>query len=238
MSHSVITDARIYLGTFDLSGDANSVDLAVGTKGVEDNYFGKTYHSELPGLRHWSMGAAGLLNYADDAADEVLHGKWNRTAEPVSVQPTGVDGEVAYFGTGFQAELARNGQVGEALKWTLGGASAGLLVRGAVMHTKASRAATGNGTGFQLGAVTAGKSLYSVIHVFGAPGTSLIVTVQSDDNSGFTSATTRITHATVTTTTSSELLSVAGSITDDWWRIVYTITGAGPYVLAAAAGIV
>ena len=238
MSHPVATDCRIYLGSFDLSGDSNSVDLAVGTKGVPNNYFGKTYESELAGLRHWSMGAAGLLTLDDAGSAEMLHGKWNRPAAPVSVQPTGIDGEVAYFGAAFQGDFARNGSVGDALKWTLGGASTDRLVRGTVMHTKASRAATGNGTGFQLGALTAAQSLYAALHVFSAPGTSLIVTVQSDDNSGFTSATTRITFATVTTTIAAELKSVAGAITDGWWRIVYTITGTGPYVFAAAAGII
>ena len=59
--------------------------------------------------------------------------------------------------------------------------------------------------------------------------------MQSDDNSGFTSATNRITFTQATGVTS-ELLSVAGAITDDYWRLSYTIVG-GSFTFAVALGI-
>ena len=51
--------------------------------------------------------------------------------------------------------------------------------------------------------------------------------VESDDNSGFTSATTRLTATQVTTSTTSESLEVAGAITDDYFRVNFTIAGSG-----------
>ena len=237
MSHGVARDCRIYLGALDLSGDSNSVSSGLSTAKVPDDHFGSDVGLFLPGLRGWSLGAAGLLTLGVDASEEELHAGWNRTNEVISIQPTGVDGETAYLGTAFQAGYAPGGRVGDALKWTLEAAAAGLLVRGSVLHTKASRASSGNGTAFQLGAVAAGKSLYAALHVFAASGTNIVVKVQSASGEAFTSPNDRITFATVTTTPGAQLLSVAGAVTDTWWRITYTITGAGPYVLAVAAGI-
>lgn len=238
MSHIPLMDARIYLDGFDLSGDSNSVNLNLGTRAVPDVTFGDTVETSLPGVRHWAFGCAGLLDYTNDAIDEVLHGKWNRTGSILTLSPDGTDGNPAYFGQGFQSEFGRPQQVGDAAKWSLGGAATGLLVKGSIIHTKASRAATGNGSAFQLGALSSSQTLYAVLQVFTATGTTLDVKVQSDDNSGFTSATDRITFTQVTTSIGAQISSVAGAITDDYWRIVYTIAGGGPYVLAVAAGIV
>jgi len=54
---------------------------------------------------------------------------------------------------------------------------------------------------------------------------TLDVIVESDDNSGFTTAVTRGTFAQATAATSEWLTPVAGAITDDWWRIGYTLGG-------------
>jgi hypothetical protein len=236
MAHDVARDCRFYLDGFDLSGDTNSVDLGVTTTAVDDTCFGQSVHLGLPGLRGWSCGAAGLLTMADDGSEEQLNAKWNRTSSVVTMSPTGTHGDRAYISTVGQSEYQSGQKIGDALKWTWGGAARDILVPATIIHTKASRAATGNGTATQLGAVASGKSLYAALHVFVASGTTLVVKIQSDDNSGFASATDRITFATATTSVTAELKSVAGSITDDWWRIVYTISG-GPYSLAVAAGI-
>jgi hypothetical protein len=238
MAHSVLTDARLYIDHNDLSGDTNSVDLNLTTKAVADVCFGQSVEVSLPGLTGWSMGAAGLLTMADDASEEDFNAKWNRTTSIVTASPTGTDGERAYFGQAFQGQYESNGKIGEAFKWSWGAAASGLIVPGTIIHTKASHAATFNGSAFQLGAVAAGKLMYVALHVFTASGTTLDVIVQSDDNSGFTSATTRITFTQVTTVAGAQLGSVAGSITDDYWRIRGTIVGSGPYVLAVSAGIV
>lgn len=237
MAHNVTTDARLYVDHNDLSGDTNSIDLGLGTKAVPDNCFGQTVELSMPGHRTWAIGAAGLLTMADDGSEEELHEKWDRSTSIITASPTGTDGDRAYFGEAVQSEFRRTGMVGDAYKWTWSAAAKGLIVAGTIIHTKASRSATFNGSAFQLGAVAAGKSLYVALHVFSAAGTTLDAIVQSDDNSGFSSATTRITFTQVTTAAGAQLSSVAGSITDDYWRIRGTIVGSGPYVLAVAAGI-
>jgi len=238
MAHSVLTDGRLYLDHNDVSGDSNSIDLNLGTKPVPDVTFGQTVELAMAGHRFWAMGAAGLLTMAVDGSEDELHTKWNRTTSIVTASPTGTDGDRAYFGQAFQSEYQRIGKVGDAYKWSWGAAAKSLLTAGSIIHTKASRSATFNGTAFQLGALSATQTLWVVMHVFTATGTSLDVVVQSDNASNFPSATTRITLSQVLTTPAAQLGSVAGAVTDDWWRIVGTIAGSGPYVLAVAAGIV
>ena len=90
--------------------------------------------------------------------------------------------------------------------------------------------ASGNTTGRQLGAVSATQSVYASIHVWSVAGTStptLTAKIQSDDNSSFTSATDRITMSSATAITS-EYKSQAGAITDDYWRVNWTVSGTSP----------
>jgi hypothetical protein len=61
--------------------------------------------------------------------------------------------------------------------------------------------------------------------------------VESDDNGSMTSATTQITFPQKTFVTS-EWLSAAGAITDDYWRVGYTIGGSTPsFNFAVVVGI-
>ena len=65
-------------------------------------------------------------------------------------------------------------------------------------------------------------------------GATLNMSVQSDDNSGFTTATTRLTF-TAATTRSGEYKSAAGPITDTYWRLSYSVSGTTPSVAFAVA---
>ena len=61
--------------------------------------------------------------------------------------------------------------------------------------------------------------------------------LQSDDNASFTSPTDRITFTDITAI-GSDFQSVAGAITDDYWRLNYTISGTNPsFGIHATIGI-
>ena len=83
--------------------------------------------------------------------------------------------------------------------------------------------------------MVAGKSMYAALHVISVSGTSptLDVIVQSDDNSGFTTPTNRITFSQ-TGAVGAEWGSVAGAVTDDYWRVSYTIGGSDTPTFAFA----
>ena len=99
--------------------------------------------------------------------------------------------------------------------------------------------ASGTGTAVAFTAPTATQSLYASFHVLSVTGTgTLTLKVQTDDNGSFTSATDRITFTAATTGNTAQWSSVAGAITDDWWRITYTISGTGPaFAFAVTAGV-
>lgn len=115
-----------------------------------------------------------------------------------------------------------------------------LIHTGVLMAAKAARTSSSNsGTAQQLGAVGASQRIWAALHVFAASGTtpSLAVTVKSDNSVGFGSPTTQITFTSATTATS-EVKSTAGAITDDYWRVDWTISGTTPsFTFAVAIGI-
>jgi hypothetical protein len=82
--------------------------------------------------------------------------------------------------------------------------------------------------------------MYANLHVFSVAGTSgptLTVKLQSSVDNTFGAPTDRITF-TGATAISGQSGSVAGAITDTWWRVVWTITGTNPsFLFAASAGI-
>jgi hypothetical protein len=125
------------------------------------------------------------------------------------------------------------GAVGDMAGMNISGATAGVMADGVVMYDD-STASSGNTSGSQVGSVSATRAMFANLHVTAAAGTSLDVVVQSDDNAGFTSPTNRITFTQATGVTS-EHLSVAGAITDDYWRISYTIVG-GSFTFVVAIG--
>jgi len=182
----------------------------------------------------------------DRAAGSVDESAWALLGvadTPHSVCTPSADGSLAYLWRGIPLSYApAMGAAGElAMTQISGQSSTGGVVRGTLIHPgSASRTSSSVGTGRQLGAVVAGKSMYAALHVLSAAGTtpSLTVIVQSDDNAGFTSPTTRISFSAASTGNTYQWGSVAGAITDGWWRISYTVTGTGPsFAFAVTAGI-
>lgn len=73
--------------------------------------------------------------------------------------------------------------------------------------------------------------------VTGLTGTANITFIlESDDNGSFTSATTRATSSTFSSADDLWVAPVPGPITDDYWRVRYTITGTGTASFRVAMG--
>jgi len=237
MAKIVLTDALVLLGGYDFSGALNAVALAYGADAVDVSSFGSGGGRErLGGLK---TIAAQHEGFWDTVLDAPLFAAIGLADQPMTIAATRTEGGAAY---GFQAQLARyapGAAVGEAFKFSAAAeASAGPLVRGALMHD-ATRTATANGTARQLGAVGATQRIYAGLHVTAAAGSTptLNVKLQSDDAEAMSSATDRITFAQKTAI-GAEWKSAVGAITDDWWRLVITIGGSTPsFTFAAFAGI-
>lgn len=231
MAPRVLTDCKLWLDGFDLSGDMNALGLDYASETQDDTVFGDDTRSRLGGLKTFGFNHQGLWNGGDDEVDDVLFGDIGLVDVLMSAAPEiGAAGETAYFGRIGLAEYSPAGVIGEIFRFTVSGEASDTPVQGTIMLNGSALTASGNGTARQLGAVAAGEKLYAGIHVLAASGTSptLDVTVESDDNSGMTSATTRITFSQFTAIGSEWATPVDGAITDDWWRIDYTIGGTSP----------
>ena len=152
---------------------------------------------------------------------------------------TGADGEIAYFFKALLGEYKPGAAVGDMFGFQASGDDSGGdgLIRGTIMGVGA-KTVTGTGSIVQLGAVSAAQKLYAALHVTAfASITNVIVKIQSATLVGFGSPTDRITFSTATGLTSQYATPVAGAITDQFWRAVWTITGAGSVSIVVPVGI-
>lgn len=228
MAKNVLTNALIALGGYNLRSQANQVGVNYEADALDASTFGFDTHAFEGGLKVAAMSAAGF--WEAEYPDRELFEKIG-SGLLMTVAPGITAGDIAYFHNALAVQYNPNAQIGQMFGFTLATAAQDRLLRGTLMEYQTGIAANANGTGRQLGAVAAGQSIYCGLHVTAAPGTtpSLTIIVESDDNSGFTSPTTRITMtaAGAGNAVSAELKSLIGAITDVWWRLRWTVSGTG-----------
>lgn len=243
MGKFVLLDARLFAGGADLSGNSNKAEIEASFEDKEvTNYRSGGAKEVLGGLASSSINAEGQwealdTSKVDDAAWAMLGGRTAWTICPTDA----VVGALAYTTYGLHSSYKLGDQVGNVAPWTAKASGSWPVARGQVAHPPGTaRTVTGTGTAVQLGAVPAGKRLYAALHVLSAAGTTPAITarIESDNAVGFPSATTQLTFSSASVR-GGEILRTSGSaITDDWYRIAWTITGTTPsFLFAAAFGI-
>jgi hypothetical protein len=243
MSKTVLLDVRLFAGGADLSGNTAKAEL---TTEFEDkdatNYRSGGWKEILAGLASSAVTAEGQWEAGDPG--KVDDSSWAQLGgvAPWTVCPTDATvGAQAYFTNALRSNYKLGDQVGEVAPWTGKASGSWPVVRGQIAHPPGTaRTATGTGASMQLGAVPAGKRLYAAVHVLSVAGTTPSVTarIESDDNTGFTSAATKLTFAAATAPGGQILRTDGTAIADDWFRIAWTITGTTPsFLFAAALGI-
>lgn len=237
MAAFALLDTKVFAGALDASCFADQITLEAMVDTVPKTTFCSSGWVELvPSLRGWSAQLEGPQDLAITTAANTLTPDEHYllgvgTAYPLSAVAAGdAEAAVAYFSegrllgytpvTGAVSDLAR-----QMSNWSIVGYP---LVRG-LFATKQTVTVTGNGTGHNLGAVSAAQHVYGSVHFLTAGGTtpSITVVLESDDNSGFTTATTVATFTAATTRTA-QITRVAGAITDTWWRYRWTVSGTSP----------
>lgn len=199
------------------------------------------WRSFIGGLKSATFQAELMADMVTLGLDETLQGYFATADVPQSLSIGSADGSVTYFGRTLATSYTPiEGTVGElAMSKITAKTSTGPLVRGVRLFPPSTPVtATVNGTGRQLGALSATQTLYAAMHVLSRTGTlSMTLSIQSDDNAGFTTPTNRITSFTAATGRTYQWGSVAGAVTDDYWRAVLTCTGSGTMTLGVSAGI-
>ncbi len=242
MAKFVLTAGYVALNSTDLSSYCSSIQLQIEAESKETTTVGSNgWHEELSGIKSVSLSASGQWEAADASkVDDEAFGNFG-TVNGVSACPaTAADGELAWLTAFNRRQYQLFGAVGDVAPWSWQANGAWPLVRGQVLHAPTARTSTGTGTAVQLGAVSATQRLYVALHVFSVSGTSsptLTVAIQSDNAGGFGSPTT-VTTLTAATAISNQITRVSGPITDDYFRVSYTITGTNPsFLFAVTAGI-
>lgn len=240
----ILTSPAIYLGQFDCSGFLNKVSLSFKFAPEPNARFGDLARVKRAGLR---MDSGAFSGYADpdvsSGMESIGMSKLGLANVPFAVSPVGgAVGDVAYFFKAMKADLETFGEHGKQMPYVgnvVSGSDGRPAARGSVLLAKAARTVSANSAVTQVGAVSATQRLYAALHVFAKSGTTptLDVAVKSAALVGFGTPTTRVSFTQATAETS-EIVSVAGAITDAFWRVDATIAGTSPsFTFAVLVGI-
>lgn len=242
MAPIALTNAMIYVDNHDFTGDANQVMLDCTAAPLEFTRFRSGGWKEyVGGLKDTKFTEKGWWQVAatNDSVDADLFADLGVGNLVTTVGPAETEGQVAYLFQQSKISYNEFGKVGELAPFTLNSVGSGGVgvVRGTLVKAMGAVSATGAlGTGLQLGAVSSTQKVYASFHVFGAPGTTITVLVQSATANTFAGATTRATIGPLTTAGGTWVTPVAGAITDTWWRLnVSAVTGT--FTVAGAIAI-
>jgi hypothetical protein len=231
------TNASVWGGGFDYSGQSNSIAVTTEVTTLDVTTFGSGgWQENIGGLKSYTMEMSGFWESGTGttAVDPYTFAQLGQTQQLFFVAPGTVAGQVGYAFNGMDSTYQLGGEVGTAAPFTINGVATTPWpeVRGQIAAAKGSVSATGAlGSVLTLGAAGTGQRLYAGVHVF-SPGTTVTVQVQSASTVGFASPTTRATFPAITAQGGTWLTPVDGPITDQYFRLnVSAITGT--FVLGA-----
>lgn len=228
--HHVLTNPVILFGSYNVTGDTKSVELTLSVADLDDSCFGSTAVQRLPGLEDASLSFSGSQDLTDNGQDETMWDAVGTSENVVSLVGEEGVGSKGWTFKNLETSYSIGGEHGSIAPFSASAVGQTVVIPGTEMHSPlVARTATGTGTSQTLGAVSSVQRLYGALHVVEVSGTTptLDVTVESDDDTGYPSAVTRITFTQATARTS-QFTSVAGPITDTHYRVRYTIGGTNP----------
>lgn len=239
MSKQILRDQSIYLGGYDLTGRSNALTLDYSAEMQDATTFGQSSHIRLGGL---TMAAAQVAGFMDiDTTDAFQFSNIGVQDTPFSFGAKGdTVGDDAFTLLAAEGDIKIGAAVGDICAFDAGMQSTGKLIKGKILLNSKSAAitSTGAGTAQQLGAVASGKRIYIAAHVLNAGTGSATIKLQSDSTNAFSGAQTDRITLTAATSIGAQMSSVAGAITDTYWRVAYTISGASPsFKLVVIVGI-
>ena len=239
MAGTIIKSQKIWLGALKLDGQLHTIDLDLSLEALDDTRLGDDAVSMIVGRGLTQLQLAGYWDpVGATAVDGQLFSDIGATLAYI-IDVTGAgEGGKAYLGDVLATGRPISGQHGQQAGMTLAGATRNTIpIQGFLSEISSGLGAgTVSGTGKQLGAVGAGQKLWAALCMTAGSTPNVDVIVESDDNAGFTSPTTRISFAN-RTTPGSELKSQAGAITDDYFRAKVTVNSGSAVALAVAIGI-
>lgn len=238
MAEQVLTNGLILFEGLNLTTQVNQAAIEYSAEPLDRTDLGDTTRKRVGGLKIAAVSAAGFYDAAEP--DATLAADLGGSDKLITLAPSPTEGGSSFYVRSLLSEYSPlEGAAGDLLGFKLAAAAnMGDLIRGTLGHND-TQIETGNATGYQLGAISAAQSIYVGTHITAVDGTtpSLQVIIQSDDNAGFTTATDRITFSAANAI-GSQFASLAGAITDDYWRVRFVISGTDPsFTFVTSLGI-
>lgn len=242
MASLSLTNATIYGAGYDWTTDANKLQVVSSVDELDNTTFGGGgYKSRLGGLRDATAELDGFWQSAatSGAPDPEAFLSLGTADQAWIFSPTGVATDPCYLAQLGKFKYETFDQVGAMMpfKLNMSGTNSQGLVRGQLAKAKGNVSATG-----QLGSIltmtgpSATQYVYGALELFGTPGTTITVKIQSATLVGFGSPTDRITIGPITTAGGTWATRLIGPVTDGFWRM--TVSGiTGTWSVAAAIGI-
>ena len=240
MAKFVFNDGKVFSGGYDLSGHITSVNLEIMAEELDATTINSGgFRERLGGLKDSTLQLDGFYEAGANKPDALLGASIGNELIVTTVPDAGV-GNTAYFMKSRLFSYSMFGAVGEIAPFSISKSQSDDEVVQGKIEIDGALTASGNSTGVQLGAVGATEKIYVAIHCYAVSGTStptVTFKLQSDDNASFTSPTDRITFSDITAI-GADYQSAAGAITDDYFRLNYTISGTTPsFSIHATIGI-
>lgn len=247
MAAHVLKNVRLFTAGLDLTGTTNKVEIqkkveakVCTTFGSYDVASGQVWEEYIGGMAGAAMSGGGPDAFGVGLTNEVVSGGVGVVGAWTAMPHTADVGAVAHLTYALEGEVTLLGQLGDVAPWSGNWVSSAPMPRGVVLHPPGTaRTSTGNGTAVEHVAVGATQRLYASLHVLSVSGSgspTLTVKVQSD-TSGFPSATDQITFDAATAV-GGQWKSVAGPITDTFYRVSWTISGSSPsFLFVCAVGV-
>ena len=235
MAVVAFVDAEILTGPARMSTVANEVMLHLSVDALDPTVFASGgWRANAAGLARSMVSIKGFMDTVPFEAGALATGDaaWNTlliggAQQPATIAATSADLAPCYIAPARDLAHMVFGKVGELIPFAAELSGDGKPAKGQMIHpASVVRTAGGTGSTAILGTVPAGKSLLVALHAVSVPATNVLtLTVQQDDNAGFTSPVTTATLGPVSAPTSL-LVIVPGPITpDDRYRLVWTLTG-------------
>jgi hypothetical protein len=245
MSVKYLKDCGIFVAGYEFTGESNRVAPSLSKVQLPRNAFGDESVRFGHGLPKASVAISGYLSAANRAQ---LTANWGDLDIPVTIIYPDNDGavgigNVALFFEAGSSDLEDGGDFGGDTLFSMALQSSGAkgykpLIGNALNIGRTPVTADGGCTAVNMGAVSAAKFIYGILHVTSvSAGDSIVVKIQSAaaGDPTFTSPTDVITFTSKSAVGAQIAVRVAGPSTDTLWRAYHDVTGTDVSIKYACA---